>query len=216
MADSGRARWLLWSLLLTAGCAAEPDEPSLPDECDVYRIDAVRPPDGGDDRASAILAAVFRTYDEHDLAATWQAHLGDRLATDLVWTIETGACDAPAELPLGALADVGGLGGADLDGWHPADGVTVRLWPQGDQLDARIEGELASGYAEVIADAFVPFLNQLLAAGDTSWGGAIDTNGDGEIDRDELLADTLFRTLTRPDRGDRLSFAFTLHASRAW
>jgi hypothetical protein len=218
VADSGRARWLLWSLVtggaLAAGCGAadDPDGPE-PAECDVYRIDGVRIPDEGDSRAAAILGSVFRTYDEHDLAGTWQAHLDDRLATDLVWTIETGGCDAPAEVPLGALADVGGLGGEGADGWHPAAAVNLRVWPQEDQLDARLDGELAAGYVEVIADAFLPFLNQLYAAGDTSWGGAIDTSGDGVIDRDELLADTLFQTLTRPDRGDRLSFGFDLHAT---
>ena len=215
VADSGRARWLLWSLVVTAaGCAAEPEDDPAPQECETWRIDAVRLPDGGDDRASAILAAVFRTYDEHDLATTWQGHLDHRLATDLVWTIETGGCAPPAELPLGALADVGGLGDDDVDGWHSAAGVALQVWPQGDELDARLEGELDAGYPEVIADAFVPFLNQLLAGGDTSWGGAIDVSGDGVIDRDELLGDALFQTLTRPDRGERLSFGFTLHATR--
>lgn len=216
MADTGRTRWLLWSLVtsgaLLAGCAdAELGDPP-PDSCDVYRIDSLRPMT--DNRASALLEAVFRTYAEHDLPGAWQAHLDERLAGDLVWTIETGGCAAPAAVPLGALADIGSMATGADGGWHPVGDVSLQLWPLDDQLDGRIHGELAAGYEVVIADAFVPFLNQLLAIGDTGWGSSIDTSGDGVIDRDELLADALFQTLTRPDRGaDRLSFGFEFHAS---
>lgn len=216
-ADTGRSRWLLWSLVAggaVLGCAAPADDADpVPSECDVYRIDTVRPSDEIDNRASAILAAVFRTYQEHDLPDAWQEHLDARLATDLVWTIESGDCAAPTEIPLGALADIGSLGDGDRDGWHPAIDVTLHLWPQDGELDGRIECELEAGYAAVIADAFVPFLNQLLAAGDTGWGDSIDTSGDGVIDQDELLGDALFQTLTRPDRGERLSFGFAFHAT---
>lgn len=216
-AKTGRTRWLLWSLVTSgavlAGCAdAEVGDPP-PASCDVYRVDSVRPPDDVDNRAASILASVFRTYAEHDLPAAWQAHLDARLATDLVWTIETGGCAAPAALPLGALADIGSMAGGADGGWHPASAVRLQVWPQGDQLDARIDGELDAGYATVIADAFVPFLDALYRDGDTRWGTTIDTSGDGHIDRDELLADELFQILTRPDRGERLSFGFDLHAT---
>ena len=33
----------------------------------------------------------------------------------------------------------GGLGDDQLAGWHPAEAVTLRLWPQGDQLDALLQ-----------------------------------------------------------------------------
>jgi hypothetical protein len=214
---TGRTRWLLWSLVtsgaLFAGCTeAEVGDPP-PASCDVYRIDSVRPPDDADNRAAAILAAVFRTYEEHDLPGAWQTHLDERLATDLVWTIELGGCAEPDAIPLGALADIGSMADGADGGWHPATDVDVRVWFTDRELGGRIDGELDAGYAPVIADAFVPFLDALLAAGDTSWGSTIDTGGDGRIDRDELLADPLFQILTRPDRGDRLSFGFDVHAT---
>jgi hypothetical protein len=214
---TGRTRWLLWSLVTSGavlgGCTeAEVGDPPE-DTCDVYRIDSVRPTDDVDNRASAILASVFRTYAEHDLPTAWEAHLDQRLASDLVWTVELGGCAAPAAIPLGALADIGSaVEGADA-GWHPATGVDVQGWFTDDELGGGIVGELDAGYAAVIADGFAPFLNALLAAGDTGWGDAIDTSGDGVISRDELLADSLFQVLTRPDRGDRLSFAFEIHAT---
>jgi len=215
---SGHSRWLLWSSLAAglAGCAAEDvsEPPDAPSECDrLYRVDSVRIPDEVDSRAAAILAAVFRTYEERDLAAAWADHLDDRLATTVDWTIRSERCGTPDTVPLGALADVAGLGGADA-GWHPIARVSLRVWPGDGDLTARLDGELEAGYPPVIADAFLPFLDALLAADATSWGGSIDAagDGDGRIDRDELLADGLFQILIRPDRGDRLSFGFELHA----
>ena len=163
-----------------------------------------------------LLSAVFRSYE--DAAAQWRAAVEARLG-ELEWTIETriddgrvALADDVVGLPLGALADLAGVG-VDA-GWVDAVDarVTARFEPDGG-VDLVLAGALPDGYAPMIAEAFLPYINSKLAEGDTVWGAQADANEDGALTVDELLADRLFQVLLAPDLPDgALSFAFGVHA----
>jgi hypothetical protein len=231
---TGRQGWLLWSSVVTsgtlAGCAVSSDDTSPPpptSSITARRIDRIELPrweagadldDDGDidNRAAMLLSAVFRSYE--DAAEQWRAAVEARL-TELDWTIETriddgrvALADDVVGLPLGALADLAGVG-VDA-GWIDAVDarVTARFEPDGG-VDLVLAGALPDGYAPVVAEAFLPFINSKLAEGDTVWGAQADANDDGALTTDELLGDRLFQALLAPDLPDgALSFAFGVHA----
>jgi hypothetical protein len=230
---TGRQGWLLWSSVVTsgtlAGCAVSTDEPSPPPTTSAItarRIDRIELPrweagadlDGDgeiDNRAAMLLSAVFRSYE--DAAAQWRAAVEARLA-ELEWTIETHVDDGRVALaddvglPLGALADLAGVG-VDA-GWIDAVDarVTARFEPDGG-VDLVLAGALPDGYAPIVAEAFLPYINAKLAEGDTVWGAQADANDDGALTVDELLGDRLFQVLLAPDLPEgALSFAFGVHA----
>jgi hypothetical protein len=213
-------------LLLLAACA---NTPSGAGDCPstTYRIDHVEAladahaadlagydldGDGRPDNVSGtILAGMLTAYDAH---ASWQTRIDGRLASDVRWSFSVEQCPGAApkvlddNIPLGALADLGG--GADA-GWQPVTDLHFD--------GTRLGGALVPDYRDTLADTFAPYVSARLAAGDTIWGAQADTNHDGVISPDEVLADELFQTVTTPDIDtdgdgvrDSLSFGFVVHA----
>jgi len=215
-----------------SGCAVAADERPADTPAEpvvVHRVDGIEVPsfelgadldgDGSiDNNAALILTAAFHTYGFDEMAERWLAAVDERLAT-LGWTIETRVVDGrvvvdgdSAAVPLGALAD---LTGARAEaGWIDASDVQVTLLPEPDGAATLVlAGALPDGYARIVATAFLPYINGRLATGDTAWGAQADTDADGVLTVDELLANRLFQILLAPDLPDgALSFAFELHA----
>lgn len=234
----------MWSAVAVGACAVEGGDDAGPTcaeagETRTYRIDRVMLPAQGDgldldgdgsvdNRAAAILAAVFDAYADHDVASAWQAQLDARLATQTTWQVRIATCPdgATRAAVIGAdardLVDAigttrgtyvavdGGGGAAPLgafadlaglagDGWHRIDAVALRAEARDGELTGLVGGAFAPAYPEVVAASFLPFLNQLLDDGATYWGDDVDADDDGEVELDELLGTALFRALLRPD-----------------
>lgn len=114
-------------------------------------------------------------------------------------------------------------------GWHPAEGTAFDLAITDGAIEGRIAGGLVPGYADVVAASFLPFINPLLATGDTVFGVEADADGDGMLTVAELAAHRSFRVLMTPDldlhdadgryapdrdgRNDALSFGLVIHAT---
>ncbi len=211
-----------------AGCAEEPPpaDTVAPLSCDIprstiYRVDQLRIPataseadqigvdldgDGStDNQIAKIFSVVSLAYADRDVAGAWQARLDARLDTWLAVLVQREACPAGderltvigGELPLGALSDFSG--GAD-EGWAPVDNLRVTIEADVDGvLSGRLAATLPPGYDATMAEAFAPFVQALLDAGDTEWGRQVDIDGDGTITVAEMIDDSLFVTLTHPD-----------------
>jgi hypothetical protein len=227
----------LATLVACAG-ATGADPPDEPVPTRTFRIDRIQAPsvddpgivdvdgDGDlDDEAAFLLEQLFAIYADHGAAEAWQAQLDARLAGDTVWTIELTEEEAVlGDLPLGALADLGGL--AVDDGWHPVlGGIVDAAFDVDDQgrMSGWIHGGLAPGYDLVIAEAFLPFLNMFVDDGEASWAEQVDRDDDGVIVLEELQASELFQLLMQPDvdleggdgEAESLSFGFPFEAHEA-
>ncbi|MCA9676942.1 MAG: hypothetical protein KC464_18080, partial [Myxococcales bacterium] len=124
-----------------------------------------------------------------------------------------------AIVPIGALADF--TGGAD-DGWHPASHASLALEVDGDlTMSGLVAAAIGPGYELPIAEAFAGFVQDLYDNGETAWGQDVDTDGDGQITVDEMLADQVFQIMMTPDldldddgTDESLSLGATLHVTR--
>lgn len=136
------------------------------------------------------------------------------------------AAGGRGDVPVGALA---AFTGDAPDGWHPAEATAFDLVITDGAVDGRIAGGLVPGYADVVAASFLPFINPLIATGDTVFGVEADADGDGALTVAELVAHRAFRVLMTPDldlhdpdgrydpgadgRNDALSFGLVIHAT---
>lgn len=206
-----------------------PADTVAPLSCDIprstiYRVDQLRIPtssveadrvgvdlDGDgtiDDQLAGLFRVVADAYADRGVVEAWQARLDARLDALTSVLIQHESCPAGderftligGELPLGALGDFSG--GAD-EGWSPLEDIGIAITASSQDGDGAVSGTLTgalvAGYEPTMAEAFLPFVQGLLDAGETEWGGMVDTDGDGVITVGELLEDDVFEVLTRAD-----------------
>lgn len=211
-----------------------------------------------DNQAGAIVSAVSQVYQDlqTDLQPRWDA----RFTTDAVWLVTIERCDGAARVtisddateglvpaagedlggeirardgvgaaPLGVFADLAGGGAIE---WQPIYPAAIDVQISGDELTGTIAGAFGGDYQTLVAQAFLPYLQNRLDNGDTAWGASVDTDHDGILTIGELLANDTFRVLVSADldagdgtlappekpvpdgRNESLSFGFAIHAVR--
>lgn len=187
--------------------------------------------DGTRDNWLGLANAVVHAWSpEFDLAKRVDA----RLAAGLDWQLAVHQCDAggPASaalaegdddsietargrvpgppliggtfaIPLGALADA--LGTADA-GWVTAPLAELRLDAFDDrQVTATVGLAITSeDLVAIVAPALAAYFTAQLGAGDSDFAAEADTNGDGVVTADELLASDTAQVLLAPDLAAQL------------
>jgi hypothetical protein len=232
-----RSAFLALPLLAAVACMDSTPTPSGTTSCDpptYYRIDRVQLPttfndpvgfdldhDGTIDNALGNLNATLLRYDPDFPDMNKVA--SERLI-GVPWIVSRTACDDGSihvelgdsgggeSVPLTVLVDP--LAGAQLAWVRPID-VQNKLTVTGDELDGTI------GFALPMPDAqrallapIATYLTDELATGSTSLGKTIDTDHDGVVTVDEMLANDLVKTLVFPDLDHALSAGMTIHATR--
>ncbi|HEU5058016.1 MAG TPA: hypothetical protein VFU21_15905 [Kofleriaceae bacterium] len=161
-------------------------------------------------------------------------HAADDSDGDLVYEIADGiALTGDGRDNDGAVRTWGGAGRvpasflADVQGDWPVtwvNGIAVGLavsQPSDEELAGRLGFATRGDFAPVIAGPLAAFMTERLQAGTLVYAADMDTDGDGVITPEELLASPLTRALLAPDLdlleddevADSLSACFHIHAT---
>lgn len=151
-----------------------------------------------------------------------------RVTTDVTWLVVVTSCDDGQHVSLGESGGgdavpvsilVDPLGDYAPVAWARADLVETRLAIADQTADGEVGFALPMpDAARAIAAPFARYLSKELAAGTSPIAASLDTNHDGVISLDELLASDLGQTLLRPDLdtggASYLSAGVHVHATR--
>jgi hypothetical protein len=232
-----RTCFLLLPILAAAGCtdAAATAPPTCGDPT-WYRIDHVDLPVrfgddvtrgldlDGDGKVDNLLGRLLAGVRAADPTIDIETAANAQLAASATWFAGVRACDD------GPRYELGDSGGGDVApitaffdptgtyapiAWARIGDLHTQLTIAGDHLDGVVGFTMPGAARRAMVEPYAAYLSAELAAGTSSFAAQMDTNHDGVVTGDELLASELGATFLCADLpGDRLSAGMIVHATR--